>query len=201
MRRNKFVDEQDSQKIAAKNPSPDHERDLAGVAVESVSGARQNSVESVADSDADIIAQLPSFQPQHRRLLRIGIVFMLTILALEWIYLATRRPDPLLLERGDTFREQFRVEINSATWVDWLQLDGIGPSLAHRIVAHQKLNGPFKSIDEVARVPGIGKTTLDRIRPWLTIRHDLIETKSADSSTTRPTDKQPAESEQQPSTL
>ena len=101
---------------------------------------------------------------------------VLVTLLVEWIFLTTQRPKPLTIERGSDFRDQFQVEINSATWVEWLQLEGIGPSLAHRIVADRKLNGPFASIDELSRVPGIGPATLDRIRRLLTIRYDHSDT-------------------------
>jgi len=125
--------------------------------------------------EAEFFQWLPKFSEGHRRGMRTATAVLLGILAIEWIVIATETPDPLLLKRGEAFRQQFRVEINSATWVEWLQLEGIGPSLAHRIVAYRKLNGPFQAIEDVGRVPGIGPATLDRIRPWLTIHHDLNE--------------------------
>lgn len=62
---------------------------------------------------------------------------------------------------------QFRLDINSATWVEWMQLDGIGEALARRIVSDREQHGPFASIDDVSRVPGIGPKTLANIRPHL----------------------------------
>lgn len=131
-----------------------------------------------------------NFQNHHRRLLQGVTAVILAILAIEWIYLTTQRPEPLPIQRGQYFQTQFQVEINSATWVEWLQLDGIGPSLAHRIVADRKLNGPFESIDDINRVPGIGPATLDRIRRCLTIRHDLSDTTTSGSSDTRHSSRQ-----------
>jgi competence ComEA-like helix-hairpin-helix protein len=112
--------------------------------------------------------------------LRAAIVVMLAILSVQWIILVTTRPDPLEIRRGAEFRESFRVDVNEATWVEWSQLQGIGPAMAHRIVTDRKLNGPFSSIEDITRVPGIGAVTLDRIRPWLTIRHEPAEARSAD---------------------
>ena len=63
----------------------------------------------------------------------------------------------------------FRIDVNSATWVEWGQLDGIGDTMARRIVADREENGPFRSIDELRRVKGIGPKTLERLRPWLSI--------------------------------
>jgi len=117
---------------------------------------------------------------------------LLVWLSIEWIVVATRRPDPLLLQRGSDFRANFLVNINDSIWVDWMQLEGIGPSLAQRIVADRRINGPFSSIEDVRRVPGIGPATLDRIRPWLTIGHDTNELRSADAPSERRSRTQPA---------
>ena len=126
---------------------------------------------------------------------------LLVWLTIEWIVVATRRPDPLLLQRGAEFQASFRVNINESTWVDWMQLEGIGPSLAPRIVADRNINGPFSSIEDVRRVSGIGPTTLDRIRPWLTMGHDAKEIRSADAARQRPSKSKPATVKRQPSTL
>ena len=63
---------------------------------------------------------------------------------------------------------EFRLEINSATWVEWMQLEGIGELLARRIVSDRDEHGPFDGIDDVQRVSGIGPKTLEVIRPHLT---------------------------------
>ena len=64
---------------------------------------------------------------------------------------------------------QYQLEINSATWVEWMQLDGVGDVLARRIVEDRDTNGPFTSVEDLDRVPGIGPATLERLRPHLTI--------------------------------
>ncbi len=143
------------------------------------------------EDQAGLLATLPDFRAQHRSLLRICMVILLIILSVQWITVALQRPEPLKLHRGDTFRQQFRVDVNQSTWVEWMQLEGIGISMAHRIVADRTLNGPFHSIDDVARVPGIGDTTLDQIRPWLTMGHDLSTPQSFESPQ-KFGDKQPA---------
>lgn len=62
---------------------------------------------------------------------------------------------------------EFRVEMNSATWIEWSQLDGIGGTLARRIIADRESNGPFQTIEDIARVKGIGPKTLEKLRPHL----------------------------------
>jgi competence protein ComEA len=42
---------------------------------------------------------------------------------------------------------------------------GIGPVLAERIVAWRQEHGRFASVQELARVPGIGARTVERLAP------------------------------------
>ncbi len=155
---------------------------------------------------ADATAQAESrvvlgFRAQDRRIITVLMSVLLLWLMVEWIVVANRRPDPLLLHRGSEFQGNFRVNVNESTWVEWMQLEGIGPALAQRIVADRSLKGRFSSIEDVGRVPGIGPATLDRIRPWLTMGHDQHETKSANGNRQRPSKAQPATIQRQPATL
>lgn len=61
----------------------------------------------------------------------------------------------------------FQLEINSATWVEWMQLEGIGETTARKIVLDREQNGPFASVDDVIRIKGIGPATLSKIRKHL----------------------------------
>lgn len=61
------------------------------------------------------------------------------------------------------------ISINRATAKEFESLDGIGPVLAARIVAFRKSNGAFAAIDDLLKVPGIGKTTLDKFKSKLRI--------------------------------
>jgi competence protein ComEA len=40
----------------------------------------------------------------------------------------------------------------------------VGPALAERIVRWREREGPFRSVEDLARVPGIGPATVARIR-------------------------------------
>jgi competence protein ComEA len=57
------------------------------------------------------------------------------------------------------------VNLNTAT-VDQLdQLDGVGPATAQKILAWRQENGGFRSVDDLAQVPGIGPRRLAALRP------------------------------------
>ena len=44
------------------------------------------------------------------------------------------------------------------------ELNGIGPSQAKAIVAYRTKHGPFRSVDDLSLVKGIGERTVERIR-------------------------------------
>ena len=61
------------------------------------------------------------------------------------------------------------VDINKANEKEFSTLSGIGAKKASEIVAFRKANGCFKSIEDLAKVKGIGKKTVEKNRKNLTI--------------------------------
>ncbi len=57
------------------------------------------------------------------------------------------------------------VDLNRATEPDLRKLPGIGPSRARAILELRGRLGRFKSVDDLARIKGIGRSTLKRLRP------------------------------------
>lgn len=61
------------------------------------------------------------------------------------------------------------VNLNTATAVELETLKGVGPVKAKAIVDHRAKNGPFKSVDDLEKVPGFGKKTVGSLRADLTV--------------------------------
>jgi competence protein ComEA len=61
------------------------------------------------------------------------------------------------------------VNVNTATVAQFEALPGIGPSMAQRIVAYRDKNGPFKKLDDLMNIQGIGEKSFLKLRPLLTI--------------------------------
>jgi len=57
-------------------------------------------------------------------------------------------------------RGQGRVSLNTATEAELMQLPGIGPGLARAILADRAARGPYRTIQDLKRVRGIGDATL-----------------------------------------
>ena len=55
------------------------------------------------------------------------------------------------------------VDLNRATAQDLDALPGLGPALAQRIVDYRKAHGPFKQIEDLREVSGIGPHNLQRL--------------------------------------
>ena len=64
---------------------------------------------------------------------------------------------------------QGRININTADAAALETLAGVGPALAARIIAWREQNGPFRSVDELTAVSGIGPKTLDGMRDQVTV--------------------------------
>jgi competence protein ComEA len=56
------------------------------------------------------------------------------------------------------------LDLNAATVEQLETLPGIGPTLAAAIVDERERNGPFRSVDDLERVRGIGTGRLDALR-------------------------------------
>ena len=61
------------------------------------------------------------------------------------------------------------VNINSATKEELDVLPGIGPVKAQAIVDYRKAHGPFKSVEDLKKVNGIGDATFDKIKGDLSV--------------------------------
>ena len=62
------------------------------------------------------------------------------------------------------------ININTATKEQLMLLPGIGEEYADRIMIYRDDNGPFTSVDDLVHVKGIGKKTLERLRPYIMVK-------------------------------
>jgi competence protein ComEA len=57
-----------------------------------------------------------------------------------------------------------RTSLSSAPQAELEQLDGIGPTLAQRIIEYRDQHGGFRSVDELQEVSGIGEKRLQALK-------------------------------------
>jgi comEA protein len=61
------------------------------------------------------------------------------------------------------------IDINKATANDLQKLPGIGPSLAKQIVAYREKHGPFRRVEDLMVISGIGFKKWKQIRPYVRV--------------------------------
>lgn len=61
------------------------------------------------------------------------------------------------------------INLNSATAVQLADLPGIGARTAELVVQYRVKNGPFKKIEEIMNVRGVGEKSFLRIKDRITV--------------------------------
>jgi competence protein ComEA len=92
---------------------------------------------------------------RRRSILRIGVCLLLFLLAA--VVVAKKKPP------------EKPVNINTATSEQLQLVPGIGPATAEKILQMRKSYGPFKSVDDLLAVRGLGQKRLDKMRKYLTV--------------------------------
>lgn len=62
------------------------------------------------------------------------------------------------------------VNVNAADQATLETLPGVGPATALKIIAERESNGPFETVEDLRRVPGIGEKKLEAMRESVSVR-------------------------------
>ena len=73
-----------------------------------------------------------------------------------------------IVDAGES-RVPLAVNINSADAAELDALPEIGPATAEAILRRRRAKGPFRSVNELQEVPGIGPATLPKVEPFVTV--------------------------------
>jgi len=71
-------------------------------------------------------------------------------------------------EPGPTGKKS-RININKASVEELVELPRVGQAVAKRIVVFREENGPFKKVEDLKSVRGIGDKVFDQIRPSIRV--------------------------------
>ena len=62
-----------------------------------------------------------------------------------------------------------KININTASAEELDKLPGIGPAIAKAIIDYRTKNGPFKTIEDINDVKGIGDALFEKIKDQITV--------------------------------
>lgn len=104
---------------------------------------------------------MPAMLPDPTRRLKDG----------EWVQFGTTESEPVrislkMMPVAERMLLGIPLDPSTMTESDWERLPGIGPALARRIVLDRQCNGGFKSIGDLERISGIGRVTVERVKPY-----------------------------------
>jgi competence protein ComEA len=95
------------------------------------------------------------------------VVVAMAAIAGWWIAHGGLSRQMVEIDQAESLTTSFQVDLNTADWPELVQLPGIGPTLAKRIVESRQKDGPFAKHDDLRRVRGIGPKKMESIRPYL----------------------------------
>ena len=73
------------------------------------------------------------------------------------------------LAAGAFAAEGGKVNINTATIDDLVQLDQVGTRTAQRIIEYREANGPFKAPEDLMKVKGIGEKIFQKNKDRISV--------------------------------
>ena len=90
---------------------------------------------------------------------------------ITWVLVLTfiLSPCSLMAQKPVTQTPQ-KVNINTATVEKLQTLPGVGPTIAQRIVQYRKAHGPFKKVEDLTKVKGIGCKTFEKLKPLIEVK-------------------------------
>ncbi len=62
-----------------------------------------------------------------------------------------------------------KVNINTATQEELMQLEGIGSAYAQKIIEYREANGPFQKPEDIMNVKGVGEATFEKNKDRITV--------------------------------
>lgn len=64
------------------------------------------------------------------------------------------------------------LDLNTATLSDFTRLPGIGETKAQAILDWRETHGPFRAVEDLLSVEGIGEKTLENLRPYVAVAEE-----------------------------
>jgi competence ComEA-like helix-hairpin-helix protein len=113
--------------------------------------------------------------PALWREILIGAVFAIGLAVLAKVAKRLQRalfpdlPAKVISRIRNLLTSQSTIDINLANREALETLPGVGAALAGRIIEYRDQNGPFTTVDDIIKVPGIGSAKVDQLRDKISV--------------------------------
>lgn len=74
------------------------------------------------------------------------------------------------LQGGHQTQDKQTVNLNTAAASELETLPGIGPSKAEAIIEYRETNGPYKSLEDLKSISGIGDKTFEKLKDLISVK-------------------------------
>ncbi len=85
-------------------------------------------------------------------------------------YITEDSGEGIVISDESTNSSSGSININTASQTELETLNGIGPSLASRIISYREENGKFKTIEDIKNVTGIGDSKYENIKDFIRVK-------------------------------
>jgi len=73
-------------------------------------------------------------------------------------------------EAKQASKAEHKVNINEAGQAELMKLEGVGSGAAQKIIAWREAHGPFKRLNDLEKVPGVGRKVLEKNRGRIAVK-------------------------------
>ena len=100
----------------------------------------------------------------------LGLLIALLVCGLIWLWcFESGRMNVAKIVENPVYELRFQVDLNNAPKNELLQLPGIGPTLAERIVEYREQVEPYQNVADLQKIQGIGVKKRESATPYVYI--------------------------------
>ena len=104
----------------------------------------------------------------HQHQLALALLASLTLAAIcLWFSWSVWQGEQVDVDQAPNITLEFQVDVNRAGLGELMAIPTVGPKMAAAIVGYRNDQGPFRSLEQLQEVSGIGPKKLEQMKKYL----------------------------------